>query len=140
MKIRDGFVSNSSSSSFCVYGISVDINDLVTRFLGETFVDGERPGCEHNFDRDKLNYCPECDEEAYVEIESWETYDALAEKIQELGFDFISVGECSEETYIGFDIPDAWDPDPKIFEETKNKLSKFFKGKPLIYSGMFYSY
>lgn len=28
MKIRNGFVSNSSSSSFCIYGISIEEEDL----------------------------------------------------------------------------------------------------------------
>ena len=28
MKIRNGFVSNSSSSSFCLYGINIDIKEL----------------------------------------------------------------------------------------------------------------
>lgn len=29
MKIRNGFVSNSSSSSFCIYGISIDYDNTV---------------------------------------------------------------------------------------------------------------
>ena len=28
MKIRQGFVSNSSSSSFCIYGVQLDIEDI----------------------------------------------------------------------------------------------------------------
>lgn len=31
MKIRTGFVSNSSSSSFCVYGICLEESDLIER-------------------------------------------------------------------------------------------------------------
>jgi len=30
MKIRQGFVSNSSSSSFCIYGVQVGLNDMAT--------------------------------------------------------------------------------------------------------------
>jgi len=32
MKIRNGFVSNSSSSSFCIFGCSVDKNDFLKIF------------------------------------------------------------------------------------------------------------
>jgi len=31
MKIRNGFVSNSSSSSFCIYGASMDFEDVVKK-------------------------------------------------------------------------------------------------------------
>jgi hypothetical protein len=43
MKIRLGFVSNSSSSSFCIYGIrSDDLAELAKNF-GITKADGESP-------------------------------------------------------------------------------------------------
>jgi len=32
MKIRNGFVSNSSSSSFCLYGVCIDHGELVTAY------------------------------------------------------------------------------------------------------------
>jgi hypothetical protein len=32
MKIRLGFVSNSSSTSFCIYGISVSVRDFLDKF------------------------------------------------------------------------------------------------------------
>lgn len=31
MKVRNGFVSNSSSSSFCIYGAYMDIDELVEK-------------------------------------------------------------------------------------------------------------
>ena len=31
MKVRNGFVSNSSSSSFCIYGTSMDLSDLIEK-------------------------------------------------------------------------------------------------------------
>jgi len=33
MKIRQGFVSNSSSSSFCIYGISMDKSDMMDALI-----------------------------------------------------------------------------------------------------------
>jgi len=32
MKLRRGFVSNSSTSSFCIYGVSMDQADFISRF------------------------------------------------------------------------------------------------------------
>lgn len=31
MKVRNGFVSNSSSSSFCIYGTSMDYSELIEK-------------------------------------------------------------------------------------------------------------
>ena len=31
MKVRNGFVSNSSSSSFCIYGTEMDLGDLIEK-------------------------------------------------------------------------------------------------------------
>ena len=31
MKVRNGFVSNSSSSSFCIYGTAFDLSDLIEK-------------------------------------------------------------------------------------------------------------
>ena len=31
MKVRNGFVSNSSSSSFCIYGTDLDMSDLIEK-------------------------------------------------------------------------------------------------------------
>lgn len=41
MKIRTGFVSNSSSSSFCIYGASFDTDELVTILKNIADVDTE---------------------------------------------------------------------------------------------------
>lgn len=80
MKVRTGFVSNSSSSSFCVFGIhfSKDREDVLTQAL--TGIDPNEvktvPGCSCDISRDimrdtGMNFCPKCGSELFVE----ETYE-----------------------------------------------------------------
>lgn len=39
MKVRNGFVSNSSSSSFCIYGASMDLSELVEKVKGLNLIE-----------------------------------------------------------------------------------------------------
>jgi len=63
MKIRNGFVSNSSSSSFCIIGVERSWANRLAVAEGKNY-EGEEPkikvvpGCECNVNR--ANYCPEC--------------------------------------------------------------------------------
>jgi len=41
MKIRNGFVSNSSSSSFCIYGIDMDFSDVIEKLKASNFLTTE---------------------------------------------------------------------------------------------------
>lgn len=44
MKIRKGFVSNSSSSSFCLYGVCIDESEMVKAFIKKGY------GTEEDFE------------------------------------------------------------------------------------------
>ena len=63
MKTRQGFVSNSSSSSFCIIGVERSWANRLAVAEGKNY-EGEEPkikvvpGCECNVNR--ANYCPEC--------------------------------------------------------------------------------
>ena len=41
MKIRNGFVSNSSSSSFCIYGTYIEFDDLMEKIKEMNFLSEE---------------------------------------------------------------------------------------------------
>ncbi|MCK9458163.1 MAG: hypothetical protein M0R80_00605 [Proteobacteria bacterium] len=102
MKIRQGFVSNSSTSSFCIFGVGfISIADVAKAL-------GLKPqmvnGCEHEFDRASALYCPECGEHTFVK----EDEDDLANRAEEvcelhgLGFQNYT-GECDteEQVFVG---------------------------------------
>jgi len=90
MKIRNGFVSNSSTSSFTcdicgevytgwdaspsesVYGCSICVNDhtMCNSHIDTSSFDTDDDmvnGCEHEFNREEYKYCPECGEPAMIE-------------------------------------------------------------------------
>ncbi|MEK6833245.1 MAG: hypothetical protein AABY32_04305 [Nanoarchaeota archaeon] len=65
MKIRTGFVSNSSSSSFCIAGYSFknkkDIKEAMLKLfsqLGKMSDKDKKRGCRHP--QTEGNFCPEC--------------------------------------------------------------------------------
>jgi hypothetical protein len=75
MKIRTAFVSNSSSSSFCLFGVKTDIEELQAVFK-EDFACKQVAGCEHDFDRTDNKYCCECGKPAFIEYKP-NIYDIL---------------------------------------------------------------
>lgn len=79
MKIRNGFVSNSSSTSFCIFGISVsdiDAYEVVKEWNGrapETKLTYER-GCENYYDEELIGVEPEA-------IKNDETFAQFRERV-----------------------------------------------------------
>ena len=78
MKIRQGFVSNSSSSSFCIYGTELDLEDIKAYAPADT-----------DFDDDDWQY----------ELEWYEVAQAIEKKVGENMSVFYDY-ECAE-VYIG---------------------------------------
>jgi hypothetical protein len=100
MKIRLGFVSNSSSSSFLIYGMELDEEELLEL-------------------ASKIN--PEIDPEFYDEDILDDVLDVLYEKTDELKLDFKNV--CGISFYIGKSWDEVKDDETgKQFKESVEKI------------------
>lgn len=68
MKIRNGFVSNSSSSSFSVLGAVLTEDQILKAFKVKTKEERtvKNPGCSHSFDRTKMNFCGICGKPSFI--------------------------------------------------------------------------
>ena len=96
MKIRQGFVSNSSASSFCVYGVDTTVNEAMKALLGREREETKTPGCEHEFDREASKFCSDCGAEAWnVEEEYWGECD-LEEEADKKGLYSYCIYGCED--------------------------------------------
>ena len=143
MKTRMGFVSNSSTTSFCIYGVEVNCDkktfEKVTK--KEKEVIPPEPGCEHEFDRSKSKFCPECGEQAWLEVEDDDDYcyEDFEEYFSDMGLDCdYGYGEGAT-ILIGRNIKDEEDKNITLEKlmEVRDKLKKIFpKTKPTFYCGV----
>jgi hypothetical protein len=85
MKVRVGFVSNSSSSSFLIYGISMSESKIVDMM-------------KEMFPEDVKEYCT-CDEDSSYRDDIWEICEVLTDKLGE-GFEFHRPDENGD-VYVG---------------------------------------
>lgn len=106
MKIRKGFVSNSSTTSFAVYGVVLDFEEAVAKFLPDNVTVTKVHGCKHEFDRDHLQYCGECGKPSWEEksIKKYkDEYSAIYNALEKMGLDCEYDGEGGI-LYVGYNV------------------------------------
>jgi hypothetical protein len=101
MKIRNGFVSNSSSSSFLIYGVSLDSGSQLDELV------------------EKIN-----DEKVFEAKETWDVAEAIGEK---LGLS-CEVGQNDEYVYFGRCPKDIGDDETggQFKQSVRGKLVEYF--------------
>jgi predicted ATP-grasp superfamily ATP-dependent carboligase len=135
MKIRQGFVSNSSSSSFCIYGVEIDHKELYELAIRLGFeVEKEEPEVKtkeqkhlEQFLRGKDNKLAE--ERDGVELYEYESYDPY-DLIDYINEQVIKVkcftAYCGENYYIGREFKSIEDKETgKSFKKSiENELDE----------------
>lgn len=125
MKIRNGFVSNSSTTSFCVYGFcydDVDFNELIQSLDLETIKDAwkeryakndylkRKHSTEENFILSQLGKL-----ESFKEQEEFNGY-AFSDLLYLIGIEDVKSGYDADMVYIGKEFREMKD------DETKNEF------------------
>lgn len=101
MTIRCGFVSNSSSTSFIIFGAKIPMKELAQKLLG---IDIDNPslvpGCECEFDRSEMDHCPRCQQPTLVAVKLSPT--KLSKAIEDKGLHLFEGDDTYDmEDYVG---------------------------------------
>lgn len=117
MKIRHGFVSNSSSSSFCIYGVT--LNSVTGKTITEAVLDGDISFGE-NFIKEANEYFLKYGTQKDIDDKTEKYKESVYEAIIETsdcpslpGNLYIKILPDSGETYIGRDIDDLGEDETK---------------------------
>ena len=143
MKVRAGFVSNSSTSSFSIFGVDTDDSELVRILFGEAEIIKEK-GCSHEFDRDSKKFCSECGKQAWNEYEKEYDYEDIENALGEKGLDYVTCGENDEGPYVGWSLAGkggkrAAKKQLEELNRINDLLKEMFGREGDFYSGSYYS-
>ena len=145
MKVRSGFVSNSSTSSFAIFGIPINVAAMYKKIFNEDPINRQN-GCSHQYDREntEIKFCPSCGKPKTIECKicDYDMGDSIEGHFSEQK---LSVSRASSD-------PDC-EPDMYILGKNLNKSTsvqdivdaeKLLKeilpnDKPTFYCGSYYS-
>ncbi|HUU86545.1 MAG TPA: hypothetical protein VMX17_02180 [Candidatus Glassbacteria bacterium] len=143
MKIRNGFVSNSSSSSFCIMGVETSCEDLVELYyksLGKDIIKDMKPGCRCDIDRNAMkeqgfSFCPKCKKDLFIEKEYGEDVEEICEALK-LDYSYDYNGDL----YVGHDLTEGGNVKSLVNElqNVEKKLKNLFGDNAdiSVYSGV----
>jgi hypothetical protein len=128
VKIRIGFVSNSSSSSFAIFGIETDWEELTKVFFPDFKKTPKQKvsNCAHSFDREIMAFCPTCGAKAWKVIEAVKTVDQyeVRKKIGEIDWSIYT--ETDYGTIVGLELGGEGKTSLKELQEFNEEVvSKF---------------
>ena len=105
MKLRCGFVSNSSTSSFSIFGVETSWQELTKVFFPNFEAEAAKlvPVCSHEFNRLSMQFCPSCGSPAFRKTSEKTTadYEDVESELNKLGFDIYNETDCGEGVYVG---------------------------------------
>jgi len=144
MKKRNGFVSNSSSSSFCIMGVEMDSEELFPIYCKATGVDGSdnvMAGCDCDIDRDQLKsegskFCPKCGKDIFIIEEKYEDLETMCDALG------IEMAYGDRTTYVGCNLDDNWSVESLVesLQDTEKKLKELFGDVDIsVHSGVTYN-
>jgi hypothetical protein len=103
MKFRHGFVSNSSTSSFSIFGVALTERDVFEKLLGKKWEDTQNC-CEHEFNRKECEFCSTCGSPSFKPADNYCNWDDVYDAAEEIGMSmqFLDRGgdNFDQDTYV----------------------------------------
>jgi hypothetical protein len=135
MKVRMGFVSNSSTSSFCIFGRYFDTFEEVVKAM--KIERQEIDGCEHTFDRVIMRFCPECGSAARVMENDEDLSERIIATCESYGLEFMDKSYANYGLYIGWEISGKGQELIDNMNKTNTTVLKLFDKEASFYEGAY---